>query len=143
MPIKEKTRVVAFAGTEIEYLPSASVVVPIAVPFATTVTEGRVPSPSTEEVTVPVITLACAISAEAPSTRKAKNKSNFFISFTFRLVIEKKYCYTGTEGSKPYIAVKRSSNLSMANRLTPTTKSIICTESGRGFHPGKLMAEKI
>jgi hypothetical protein len=74
-----------------EYLPSTSVDVPIALPFTITVTAGSVPSPSTAEVTVPEITLVCAIRAELPSTKKIKYKSNFFISFTFRLVFNKIY----------------------------------------------------
>ncbi len=92
MPMKENTSVVASAGTDREYLPSASVEVPTAVPFTMTVTAGSVPSPSVDEVTVPVITLVCAIRADAPSTKKTKYKSNFFISFTFRLVYKKKLC---------------------------------------------------
>jgi hypothetical protein len=55
-----KVRDVAFCGAVSEYLPSTPVMVPTVVPVTETDTPGTAPSPSTEEVTVPVMTLVCA-----------------------------------------------------------------------------------
>jgi hypothetical protein len=56
-PIKEKTRIASFPGTEIGYLPSMSVTVPVEVPLMSTFTPGT-GEPSASELTVPVIVLS-------------------------------------------------------------------------------------
>jgi hypothetical protein len=75
-----KTRVVASLGAVIEYLPLASVLVPIVVPLTNTVTPTSAPSEATEEVTVPEMTFVCEKSVEEQiNTNKKVNNKTFFI----------------------------------------------------------------
>jgi hypothetical protein len=57
--MNEITKVPPEAGTDMEYLPSTSVAVPLVVPFNTTFTPGS-GEPSSTDVTLPETVLSCA-----------------------------------------------------------------------------------
>src|SRR5690242_944068 len=84
-PIKEKTKVEPDAGTVSRYVPSASVTVPVAVPFTTTFTPGKV-VPSSADVTFPDTTRSCAHATLRCSTKQKPNSKNFLIHFGFVLI---------------------------------------------------------
>src|SRR5687768_5908017 len=74
-PIKLKTSVAPEDGTEMEYLPSASVTAPMVVPFTNTLTPGRL-EPSSVEVMVPVMVRSCAHNMD--DTRHSTAIKQFF-----------------------------------------------------------------
>ena len=69
---------VALTGTDKENLPLAPVETPTLVPFTFTLTPGK-GSPSSLEVTVPVIVLSCAIADVATNNKMNKLRRSFFI----------------------------------------------------------------
>jgi hypothetical protein len=70
--------IVPVPGAAMEYFPSASVMVPVVVPFTTTFTPGKA-DPSSVDVTLPVIVLFCANSPWKGLTASIKKyqKINF------------------------------------------------------------------
>jgi hypothetical protein len=76
--MKEKAKV-ELVGTLIEKLPLASVTEPFVVPLTITFTPGKV-DPSSEDVTLPVITRSCAQALSTKANEK-HNSKNFFIDF--------------------------------------------------------------
>jgi len=78
MPIYVKVSEVASCGTDIEYLPSMSVKVPMVEPVTTT--ETPITAPSLKEVTVPVITLVCDTAKLPNHIKNVISRKNFFIN---------------------------------------------------------------
>jgi len=85
IPTNVNVIVCAPEGAVMEYFPSKSVSVPSVVPFTVTATLGM-GSPSSAEVTVPLIVTVWAIRAEKPvNTNNAINSFNLFIDQSFSL----------------------------------------------------------
>ena len=82
IPTKETVTVLAFSATLREKLPSMSVTVPVVVPVTTT-DAPMIGSPSSLEMTRPVMVLVCAIIIVTPKNRHTITERSFFILVTF------------------------------------------------------------
>jgi hypothetical protein len=82
-PINEKLRTTPEPETVKEYLPSASVTVPLVVPFTSTFTPGRA-EPSSGEVTLPVMVRSWARAIMLSPTVKYSSR-NLFIRLSLGL----------------------------------------------------------
>jgi hypothetical protein len=71
------------------YFPLMSVRAPIVVPGTETDTPGIAPSPSTEEVTVPVMTFVCAHRVVAPAKQSAEIVSSYELVLGFKLTCQR------------------------------------------------------
>ncbi len=84
--MKENTIVPPPSGTDKLYFPSASVVVPLVVPFTRTFTPGR-EIPSSADVTLPETVRVCAHTMLVKSISKntIRNRKSFLIQFSLSL----------------------------------------------------------